>query len=219
MSELVYRLLQTQPFPLGRVTAKSILNVLAWRYHDDDLYAFPSVVRLAREVGTTEGHVRKQLRWLRAEGWVAVEHRRRRNGTMTSSAYTFPWLPVELTTPPIPGDRRPGGQNGAHPLSAGGAPPVRTGVASYPPGQAPKTLLENTSRKQEPPSKPFEHAGADEAHASVSAIGSNGNGGLTRLNPADFEAFRRQRQAQRAQAGGIPLPRSLVASGDVGGRG
>lgn len=72
------------------------------------------------------------------------------------------------------------------------------------------------------PSKSSRDDGADEASASVLATGTDGNGGLTPVNPADFEAFRRRAQAER---GGrfpvpvpVPVPRSLAATG-VGGPG
>jgi hypothetical protein len=65
----------------------------------------------------------------------------------------------------------------------------------------------------------LENDGAAKVHASVSASGSNGNGGLTRLNPDDFEQFKLLRRAQRAGGVPWPVPRSLAVTGVEGGPG
>jgi DNA-binding transcriptional ArsR family regulator len=78
---------------------KFVLIILA-DYADQDLSCFPSVDRIMAETELSESTVRRALRVLQDRGLVSVEHRRRANGTQTSSRYALLMTEQPFTVTP-----------------------------------------------------------------------------------------------------------------------
>ena len=77
-----------------------------------DIYTgecYPSIKTLAGEGGLSRATVYSGLKWLKAHGYLTMEHRFNTKGIQTSSRYTLR-IPegVQEVDPPRPGDR-PGG--------------------------------------------------------------------------------------------------------------
>lgn len=188
MSERAYRLALTIPVPRHRAVSKFVLSLLAWHYNDDEGCAWPSEGKLAAEASLTVRQVRRHLRWLVGVEAIAVTPRRRLNGSITTNAYTLPWLTPEL----IAADEA--ARNGAPPADINGtsqgtstvAPADENGRACGQRCPDLKDTKKDTQKRRErqvpPPAAPASEKrdddGADEDRAAAQSPAPDGPVGV-----------------------------------------
>ena len=180
-----------------RPSVKFVLLALA-DASDDTGTCWPSIPTLARKTCLDPRSVRRILSHLKANGFLRIERRHRRDGSATSNGYR-----LAMDSPPGKWSPPPGGVS----------PPPDTGVTT--PGHgAPLTIIE-PPREPTPP-QPLPSATASTADAPPAKGGTDGGGGGGLIFPKSLSA--REVRLAKEQLAALPLTAAQDVLDELAGR-